>query len=43
MIGPLVFFSEYRDFINGTNYDKPNPSKVSNVSMCGYNKTSIVI
>ncbi|XP_052089359.1 lysophospholipid acyltransferase 6-like [Mytilus californianus] len=30
MIGPLVFFSEYRDFIDGTNYDKPNPSKVSN-------------
>lgn len=30
MAGPLAFFSEYQEFINGSNYDKPNPSRVSN-------------
>jgi hypothetical protein len=33
MAGPLAFYSEYQEFIDGTNYDKPNPSNVSNVSL----------
>lgn len=32
MAGPMAFFVEYQDFINGTNYYKPSPSSVSNVS-----------